>query len=98
MVVDAEYYRPLAGATISLGRTNTAPLTTSREDGSFSIPPEKKWGLWIIPQDVFFMNWRVCVQHADYETNCVQFPFRASATGQSATMQLRSIPLLPLSK
>ncbi len=96
-VVAPESNTPLAGAAISFGGTNTTAVAFSTEDGSFLVPPKRRWGIWIIPQDVFAMSWSVRVYHPGYETNFTQFRFAASATGKDATVHLGVVSLKPVS-
>jgi len=92
-VVSAESHAPLAGSVISFGRTNPTPVTCSAADGSFRVSPERQWGIWFIPMDVFLGEWSVCVHHRGYDTNCTQFLFNPATIGKSATMQLGVISL-----
>jgi hypothetical protein len=93
-VVSAQGDVPLAGAGISFG-TNTTALAFSSADGSFYVPPKRRWGIWIIPQDVFPLHWTASVSHSGYETSHREFSFLCSATGKAATEQLGVISLNP---
>ena len=95
-VIAFESHAPLAGAEISFGGTNATPVAFSGADGSFLVPPKRKWGIWIIPQDVFAMLWSIRVYRVGYETNFTRFNFPASATGTAATVQLGVLPLKPV--
>ena len=96
-VVSEESHKPLTNAAISfVGNTNIATVAFSAEDGSFTISPERKWGIWIIPQDVFALPYTVCVHHAGYETNYIKFRFSFAATGKASTRPLGTISLKPL--
>lgn len=98
-VVNAETRKPLAGAAISYsGRTNNTVVTFSADDGSFSVAPERKWGIWIIPQDVFMMPCTISFSHAGCETNYVKFSFSFAMTGKDATKQFGIVALKPLSQ
>jgi len=96
-VLSADTRQPVAGVGILFGRTNVTELAQTAADGSFSIPPRRQWGIWIIPQDVFALRWTVCIRRAGYETNCTEFLFSAAATGKSAEKRLGEISLKPLS-
>ena len=95
-VVNADTHQPVAGAGVCFGRTNATELARTAADGSFSIPARRRWGIWIIPQDVFALQWTVCIRHEGYETNCTEFPFSAAATGRAVDRQLGDIALKPL--
>jgi len=98
IVVSAETHAPLVGAGISFDGTNTTAVAFSAADGSFHVPPERTWGIWIIPQDVFAMPWSIRIYYVGYETNVTRFLFPASATGKRATVQLGVVPLKPVSQ
>jgi hypothetical protein len=100
-VVDADTFAPLAGARITLlGSTNETTVAFSAPDGSFVVPPKKKWGIWIIPQDYFGWKWiggTACIQHVDYETNCIKFSAMDEATHRIRMKAMFGVlPLKPL--
>jgi len=103
-VVDAENNKPLAKAQISMtagGRANEIIVAFTRLDGSFNVPPQKKWGIWIIPQD--YLGWQhaggtACVRYAEYETNCIAFSSVDSRRRFVPHANLGIIALKPVSK
>jgi hypothetical protein len=97
-VVSTENNAPLANAGVWFDGTNASLVAFSAADGSFYVPPRRKWGVWIIPQDVFPMRWSVRIYHPGYQTTHAQFLFRAAATGPAATQNLGTIPLKPTSQ
>lgn len=48
--------------------TNARPPTVvTRPDGRFSIPPEKRWGIYIVPMDVFGPYGTLVIRREGYE-------------------------------
>jgi hypothetical protein len=95
-VVSAASQQPVVGAGIAFGRTN-AIIAQTATDGYFAIPPKKRWGIWIIPQDVFTRYYEVSVRRdgfQDYETEVGSNP---ADVGKRATKQLGVISITPVS-
>jgi hypothetical protein len=92
-VLSAATGQPILQAGVTLSGANTTTSTATAGDGSFSIPPCRRWGIWIIPQDVFASRWTVCVGHSGFKTNCTDFLFKVSATGEAAQTNLGVISL-----
>jgi hypothetical protein len=44
-----------------------APLSISGTDGRFSIPPEQRWMIYVIPMDVFNPSGSLLIRRSGYE-------------------------------
>jgi hypothetical protein len=94
-VIDASNHKPITGAEISYGSIATN-LTQTATDGTFLIPPEKEWAIWIFPQDVFNMPYSVFIQKVGYEPYNFHGAFNPTDHGKYALKQLGVISLKPL--
>lgn len=94
-VVGADNQKPIGGADVLFG-LSTTNFTQTDTDGSFLIPPQKKWGIWIIPQDVFHRSYSVTILHAGYEPYNSRGSFSPADQGKNALKQLGVISLKPL--
>jgi hypothetical protein len=95
-VVSSDSHEPVAGAGISFGPVNA--VAYSATDGSFSVPPKKEWGVWIIPQDVFTLPCAVSIRRNGYEAYETNVMWNPSQRAKYATKQLGIIPLVPIPK
>lgn len=52
-IVDSQTKKPVVGAAVSMkGDTSTAS-TKSDKNGQFSLPAERSWGIYIIPEELW---------------------------------------------
>ena len=96
-VVSAASQQPVVGAGIAFGRTNAVVAQTAT-DGSFLIPPQKQWGIWIIPQDVFTMRYAVSIRHDGFQDYEAEVLSNSADGGKRATKQLGLISISPVSR
>ena len=79
-VLDARTGLPVAGASVSLAPErgdDPAGTATTAADGSFTLPPRRQWGVYIVPGDVFPSPFTLSVQHDGYQPATVRFFHRA---------------------
>jgi hypothetical protein len=72
-------------------------ITTANTDlaGTFKIRPAKKWGIYIVPMDVFSRPYELIISRTNYELKKIEFSHNPMATGKGATVQLGNIQLIP---
>ena len=91
VVVDSQTRAPIAGAEVVVSRstyppgsmdealTNRRPPSiTTETNGSFSIPPERAWDLFVIPVDAFPPFGLLVVKHDGYDPVLVPFWSRST--------------------
>ena len=108
LVVDGQTKLPVVNATVTLAsivgtgnwtndvviwQTNTVAVTNGNQCGTFCIPPKRKWGIYIVPMDVFLSSYEVTIQKTDYTTLKISFLHDPMAAGKNATTNLGNIEL-----
>lgn len=87
-VVDATSSNPVGGAevtvTLSSPETNSGPNTAYTDaSGMFLIPPQKQWGIYIVPMDFIGFFGKVTVTARGYAP--LQRDIRSSPVGPEST-------------
>jgi len=83
-VLDVQTGTPITNAAIAVspGRgDNPASEATTAADGSFFIPPQRQWGVYIVPGDVFPFPFALTVQRDGYQPIRIRFLHRAMGEG-----------------
>jgi hypothetical protein len=86
VVLDADRQAPIAGADVVVSQmiypppsadeaftNNRPPVVTTDIDGHFTIPPEKRWDIFVIPIDVFPRFGLLVVKCDGYESLAIPF-------------------------
>ena len=87
-VVDATTSNPVSGAQVAVALSsperNSGPKSAVTDSGGiFSIPPEKHWGIYIIPMDFLGFFGKVTVSAPGYAS--VERDIRSSPVGPETT-------------
>jgi hypothetical protein len=109
-VVDQQSGLPLTNALVDLAviygfrdetnsvdvwKTNSIARTNVNFSGSFEIPPVRKWGIYIIPMDVFPRDYKIRASAVDHVEKDIYFMHCATCTGKNTLVGFGNIPLRP---
>jgi len=95
VVINKRTRLPVEGAEISLGRAGKLAVASSSKDGSFSIPPLKSWGIYVIPYDAGMMSFPLSIKRSGYQLFTRDVMSTSTDRDESATKSLGVINLNP---
>ena len=70
-------------------------MTNANASGVFVITPIRKWGIYIVPMDVFPRKFEVTINRTNFETTKIYFLHKPMTTGRNAITKLGNIQLNP---
>jgi hypothetical protein len=78
----------LVPPSLSAAVTNARPpIVITGSDGRFSIPPLKRWGIYVVPMDVFAPKGTLVVRREGY-TNAIRYLFAPSSVADVGEIRL----------
>jgi len=108
VVLDSATRAPLMGAEVVISRavyppvsieaafTNSRlPMVLTKESGEFSIPPEKRWDIYVVPLDIFPHFAMLVVRSEGYQSTVL--PFWSRSVKPVGEILLQPVPREPTS-
>jgi hypothetical protein len=92
-LISADNGEPVVGAVISFAMPGATHVGDTTVNGCFSVRPQKRWGIWIIPQDVFSRRYNLLIRHDAFKTYEAEIFSNPSQLGTRATKKLGIIPM-----
>ena len=87
VVLDARTGVPVGGAAVRVAHVrgdDPAGTAATMADGSFLVPPRRRWGvMFIYPGDIFPFPFTLSVQQDDYQSRTIEFARRVLGEGTS---------------
>ncbi len=87
-VFDADTNSPIIDVKVQLGRDlpderyfsiedKSIYITKSSIDGNFYIAPKKKWGIYVVPMDIFPLPYKLTFTHENFNAHSIEFSYAA---------------------
>lgn len=97
-VVDSETNQPINDVDVKCKLQkdyieNGGVVVKTSQDGTFYLPPQKKWGLYFFPMDCFPLQYNLIFSHNEYSQ--IQLEFQHSAIDKLDTLDFETVKLDP---